>query len=246
MDKSVQITLIVVIGVVLLGIVGLSVYQSTNSLGKDTVSVNGVSNIEVSPDLVSIYFTIQTKGTTSKEATDSNNEIYNELKSSLMNSGFTESEIQTQSFNVQPNYIYSNSQRKQDGFLATHSIIIKFPTGDTEKISNAIDSGTNANATISYISFELSPALESTYKAQAIENASKDARTKAEAVASGLNKKVGDLVSVNVDNYVYYPVRTYDAATSSSSSSAEIKQAAEITPSKQTVSASVTAVFKIK
>ncbi len=246
MDKSVQITLIVVAGFVILGILGFMALENANNPYEDnTLSVNGNGKVDASPDLVVVYFNIETKGDTSKAASDSNTEIYNDLKSSLMALGFSEDEIQTQSYSVNPNYVWENNQNKQEGYIATHQVKVEFSIEDKEKISDVIDSGVDSGAGISYVSFELSQELQSQYKAEAIEMASKDAKSKAEALANGLDKSVGKLVSVSLDDYYYYPFRAYDSAVSGSAGAEVIKESANITPSTQEVTASVTAVFRI-
>jgi uncharacterized protein YggE len=249
MDKSVQITLIIAVSVVLVALIGIGVFYSVSSSSSSkTLSVNGVSTIEVSPDLVSVYFNVETKGATSKEAKDRNVEIVNNLKDALIAKGFSENEIQTQSFNVYEDYKWVNNNRVSNGFIATHSIKVEFSTEDTDKISDVIDAGVDANATVSYINFELSPENQNKYKAQAMEAAAKDARVKAEAVAAGLGQSVGKLVSVSVDNFGYMPWNVYTrsagAAMDSSVMKAEIASVS-IVPSDQEISASVTAVFKI-
>lgn len=244
-DKSVQVTSIIVGGIIILSLMS---FIFSNNLGttsiKDTISVSGQASVDVVPNLVSVYFNIQTKGDTSSEASDSNTKIYESLKSSLMSVGFSESEIKTQSYNVYPDYTYENGKRKDNGFVATHLVKVEFSAEEKERISQSIDAGVSSGAGINSINFELSDDLQSDYKAQAIELASKDARTKADAAAKGLGKKTGSLVSVSVDEFYYYPFVAY-AESSGTASTDQIKESASITPSSQEVSARVTAVFRI-
>ncbi len=243
-DKSVQITLIIVVAVLIIGFVAFSSLPSTSA---NTVTGNGQATIKVMPDLVSVYFNIQTRGDTSKEATDNNSKIVNDLADALLNEGFTKDQIQTTSFNVYPDYVYTNQERKENGYVATHSLRVQMSADDISKIGTVVDAGVNAGAGVSYISFELSQDLQNQYKVEALKLAATDARTKAEAVANGLGKNLGKLVSTQADNFNYYPWRVYDAGGAvASTDSAEItKEATSIQPGEQEVSASVTAVFKL-
>jgi uncharacterized protein YggE len=246
MEKSVQVTLIIVAAVIILTVIGIIYFSSTSTA--NTIQINGQATVQAAPDLITVYFNVNTKGTTSKIAEDLNSEIVNKLKSSIISLGFNEDALKTENYNIYPNYDYSKTQSTIIGYTATHSLKIQTSTDNKEKIGSIIDAGTNAGAGIGYINFELSPALEQQYKTQAIKEASDDARVKAEAVASGFNKALGRLVSVSLDQYYYYPRNIYTASSDGGVGiNAEAKSAVEsITPSDSDVSASVTAVYKLR
>ena len=247
LEKSVQITIIIVAAVILLVVIGI-IYLKPSS-AENTFQVNGQATSKVSPDLITIYFNVDTKGATSKIAEDANSAIVSKLKDNVVSLGFKESDLTTENYNIYPDYSYDYNKGTQTliGYRATHSLKIELPSGQKDEISSLIDAGTNAGARISYINFELSPALQQSAKTQAIKQASDDARVKAEALAAGFNKKLGKLVSVSLDQYNYYPWNIYTASDSGmTSGGAEAKVAvATITPSNQEVSASVIAVYKL-
>ena len=240
--KSVQITGIVMAGIVILAII-LALTVGNSVPGKNTVTVSGTATIDVTPDLISVYFSAQTQAQTAKEAGDDNAQIVSDLKDAITALGFQESQIQTQSYNIYPSYDYRTGTT--NGYTATHTLKLEIPVNQTDEIGPVVDAALGAGAGISYIDFELTQESQNTYKAEAIKMASQDAENKAQAVASGFNKNLGSLVSVSIDNYNYYPWLAADFSTASSG--AEVKEAAtSITPSTQQVSASVTAVYKIR
>ncbi len=245
MQKSVQITLIIVAAVIVLTVIGVIAFKPASS--SNTIQVSGQATAKVAPDLISVYFNVDTKGTTSKAAEDANSEIVDKLTNNIVALGFKESDLTTDNYNIYPEYDYSKSPPTSTGYRATHSLRIELPSSQKDKVSDIIDAGTNAGAGISYINFELSPALQQSAKTAAIKNASDDARVKAEAVADGFNKKLGRLVSVSLDSYNYNPWPIFAARDmGTTSSGAEAKTAvASITPSNQDVSAYVTAVYKL-
>jgi len=247
LQKSVQITIIIVAAVIVLTVIGI-IYFKFNSTD-NTFQVNGQATSKVSPDLITIYFNVDTKGTTSKEAGDANSAIVTKLTDNIIALGFKESDLTTENYNIYPEYSYSSGTQKITGYRATHSLKIELSSTQKDKISSLIDAGTSAGAGINYINFELSPALQQTAKTQAIKDASDDARTKAEALAAGFNKKLGRLVSVSLDQFNYRPWNIYTSSDSSGGGvvgAAEAKSAvASITPSNQDVSASVIAVYKL-
>lgn len=244
MDKSVQITLIIVIGLIIIGVIVISGIGNISNPSQNTISVMGQSTINVMPDLVSIYFSSDTKGATSIEASDKNSQIVDNLTNALISQGFTNDQIQTQSFSVSPTYDWTNGTGVITGYEAIQIIEIQIPANESQKIGPIIDSGVNVGAGISNINFELSQADQNTYKTEAMKLAAQDATSKASGIADGLGKQLGDLVSVSTGNYDYAPWPLMNVA---GASTAEVQKAVtNIQPSQQEISASVTAVFKIK
>lgn len=251
-NKAIIITSIIAGVVLIVALVALSVFSSFSPYSKNSVTVEGTSTIDATPDLMTIYYNIETQAETSVEAKDANNEIFDKLVLGLATEGFTKDELKTQNFNIYPNYEWKNNKQTQNGYKAIHYLKLELSADEFDKISEVIDAGVNSGAGISYINFELSDALQSQYKAEALELASKDARTKAEAVATGFNKKVGRLVSVSVSDYNYYPWNIYTSRAEEDSAGSTVQDAelakeaaANITPSEQEITARVSATYKI-
>jgi hypothetical protein len=244
MEKSVQITMVIVGAVLLLALIGVFSYGYFAG-DKKTVSSDGVSQISAMPDLVTIYFNVETKGTDAKEAKDKNSEIVEKVITALILQGFERKEIQTENFNVYPDYTWVNGRQNANGYRATHSLKIELSTEDSSKLSKIIDAVVDNGASLSYINFELSLDKQKELKTQALAQASEDARLKADAIASGLGMRVGKLVSVSTSDFGYQPWRVYDAVAGASS--AEMKLAAtNIQPSEQQINANVHAVFELR
>ncbi|HLC87089.1 MAG TPA: SIMPL domain-containing protein [Candidatus Nanoarchaeia archaeon] len=248
MHKSVQITLIIVLGVLILAGLGFYTISSFSPFKRDTISVTGNSKVEAMPDIVTVYFNVQTSGKTTEEASQKNSEIVDSLVNGLLAEGFLREDIQTENFNIYPEYEWINGKRQDKGFTAVHSIKLKMPASETDKIGKSVDIGAKAGASINYINFELSQEKQNDYKAEAMKLAAEDAKIKAEAVAEGLGKEVGKLVSVSVDQFDYYPWRIYETAGAGFAEEAMLaKEAATgIQPGEKEISAQVSAVFKIK
>ncbi|MDD5012296.1 MAG: SIMPL domain-containing protein [Candidatus Nanoarchaeia archaeon] len=244
LHKSVQMTLIIVAAVLFISLAGMYFYKSNFSTA-NTISVSGQGVEKAAPDLISIYFNVDTTGSTSKIAEDANTAIVTKLKSYIVALGFSDDDLKTDNYNIYPEYDYDKTTPTITGYRATHSLKISFSASESDKITSVIDSGTNAGAGISYINFELSPELEQEYKAMAIQTASEDAKIKAEAIAEGFNKRLGRLVSVSLDSYNYYPLRAYDSSVSGTSAESAKTAVAGITPSEREVTAYVTAIYKL-
>jgi uncharacterized protein YggE len=249
-NNAIVVASIIAGTIIVVTLLTLLVFVPMFSTTSNAMTVQGTSTIKVMPDLVAVFFNIQTNGTTSSAANDANTVIYNKLKTSLIGLGFTESQIGTDSYSVYPNIVYDNNGKAtNNGYIAYHSIKLEFSANDTTKLSSVIDAGTNAGAGVSTINFELSTALQNQYKAQALQLASQDAKTKADAVAAGFGKSTGALVSVSVDNFDYRPWGIYTASGTSASPAMENAGAKAATmnlaPTTQDVSATVSATYKL-
>ncbi|MBS3071069.1 SIMPL domain-containing protein [Candidatus Pacearchaeota archaeon] len=241
-SDSVLITLIIVSGIVLVSLIGI-LYMNSTGLS-NTISSNGFASIKVMPDLVSVYFTVQTYGETSSEASSKNADIVTSMKNIFETEGYEKDEIKTQSFSIYPEYDYSGSTPKVTRYVAYHLIKIEVSAEDKSKIGRVIDAGVNAGAGISYINFELSQGNENFYKAEAIKMATQDAKAKAEALAEGSGNELGNLVSISTSDFYYQPWQVFVSETGRDVGAA--KESTSITPTDQEVTASVTAVFRMK
>jgi hypothetical protein len=245
-NTPIVVTSIIAGSVILVAVIALLVFMPITTTSQNVVTVQGTSSLKVLPDLVSVSFNIQNQGSTPSVASDANSKIYNDLKEALIALGFNESQIGTQYFSINPNYEYNNGKQTQNGYTATHSVKIEFSANNTELLGKAVDAGISAGAGVSSLDFELSPSLQSQYKNQALELASKDAESKADAVAKGFDKSLGKLVSVNVDSYNYMPWVMYSASSDSVASGVSARAAAEkLTPTQQDVTATVSATYKL-
>lgn len=219
-----------------------------NSYSGNTVNVEGVATVSAMPDIISVYFNIQTEGETSSEAKDSNSEILNDLLTALILEGFDRDEIVTENFNIYPNYKWVNDERIEDGFRATHSVKVEISSEESDKLGSIVDAGVDAGAGINYINFELSQELQNQYKAEAMKLAAEDAQIKADSVAEGFGLKTGKLVSVQVSDFGYYPWNVYSSGGMGIMEDAAFaKEAAtNIQPGEKDVTARISATFKLR
>jgi hypothetical protein len=250
MEKSVQITMIIVGAIVLLALLGGFMFYNLipAELRGTTVNVNGISTIKATPDVVKVYFNMETNASTSSEATSLNAEQVDEMITSLVKLGLERNQIQTQNFNVYQWQEWENDEYVDKGYKASHQIIVELSTNQFSLVGSVIDAGTEAEAMISYINFELSQAKQNEYKAEAFKQASQDARIKAESIASGLGKQVGDVISVSTQDWNYSPWPLYsNRGGIMMAEAASAKDATtNISPSTQEVTGQVSVVYALK
>ena len=135
----------------------------------------------------------------------------------------------------------------RDRYKATHSIKVQLDSNKMDDAGTVIDIGVDNGALVSYINFELSLTKQNELKAQALNQATQDARIKAESIASGLGKNLGAVVSVSDSSFDYYPWPIYRNDVAYGTGIAEAKEAisTNINPGQQEVSARVSVTYKI-
>jgi len=250
LDNSVKITIIIVLAVLILAFMVIYLFKSAIFPYdiKNKITVEGVATVDAVPDLVAVYFNIETQGNTSSEAKDANAEIVDNLETELIKLGLERKEITTQNYNIYQDYDWINGRRTEKGFKAVHTIRIELKSDKLDLVGDVVDAGVDAGAGINSINFELSQELQNEYKAQAMKLAAQDAKIKAESVAEGFNKKVGDLVSTSINDFGYYPWSIYSYAGGSMAEERDLAKEAttSIQPGEQEITARISAVFEMK
>jgi uncharacterized protein len=246
-NNAIAVTAIISGVILIIALIALFTLRPASSSSGKTVTVQGVAQIKAMPDLITVYFNVETNGTTSAEATNANSEIMDKLTAALIKQGFAKGEIQTQSFNVYPDVVWDGTKQKDNGFKAVHSVKVEIPVDKTSELGKIVDAGVGAGAGISYINFELTQTSQNKYKAEALKLAAEDAKIKAESVATGFGKSAGKLVSVQVNDFGYYPWNVYTSSgmgMREDAMSAKVA-ATDIQPSEQDISATISATFKL-
>ena len=234
---------------VLMGIVAVAILLIAGYLflgNGATVSAIGESKIKAQPDEVSIYLTIQNTTETAQEVQNNLSAVSDKLLLAMLKLDLAKEDVQLDSYGVNPNYVWDGRQQYQKGFSGYQSVIVKVKSFN--KVSEVVDASIGSGALVSAINFELSQDKQNEYKAQALEAAGKDAQIKAKATASGLGKSLGKLVSVQNNEYNYYPYRyySYDALGASSENAVMAKQAAvDLAPKDLEITARIAVTYKL-
>lgn len=206
------------------------------------VSAIGNSQIKAQPDLTSVYVNVESRNPNAQIAQDKVSEISTELLGKLKELGLDDKDIQLANYNVYPEYEWVNGKQNLKGYIATQQIVIEL--SEFDKISSVINAASDSGALISGINFELSQEKQNEYKAQALKSAGEDAEIKAISIASGFGKKLGRLVSVQSQEFNYYPYPLYARGDVAVGGNAEAQKAViGISPSDIEVSASISAVY---
>ncbi len=238
--QKLNLTAIIVSIIIILGVFGsLSYFFPRQNLR--TIESTGIAQFSVSPDEAEVYVQVQTRADTTEAAKNTNAEITNAVFAALEKIKISKDNIETENYNIYPEYDYTTEGQKFKGYAATNSI--KITTKDFDNVGKIVDAAVDAGALISYINFDLSLEKQNEYKKTALAKAAQDARSKAEAVAIGSGNKLGKLVSITTSDYNYAPYPIFRAEAGVAFEAAKI--ATELPSRKLDITASVSARYEI-
>lgn len=181
-----------------------------STLNKGYVSVSYTAEKEVSPDTVEVSISVKTDDKKSmQEAVRKNKEIsdkvYSYLKSVItpVNGDY----VKTSNFSASPSYIYNNNKRTLDKYNVSNNVIVH--TKSIDKISTIIDNSLSLGATdVDSLNFLLSE--KDTQCADLLSNAAKQARKRADIVATSVGSSVVGIKNIDttcsLNNSSRYPV----------------------------------------
>jgi uncharacterized protein YggE len=232
--------LFITIGVIVVVLFALFIlYDKLPSSNEKTITANGVSELSVVPDRAVVYIRIESMKETAEASKNDNSAKTNQVISALKK---LDMNVETSQYNIYPEYDWSEEGQKIIGYKTT--TVLKVNTGYFDDVGTIVDAAVNSGqAMIDSINFELSPERESEYKKQALEEASRDAKEKAEAIAAGMDVKLGKILSVTSNDFYYRPYPLYERSMGTS-----VKEAVEtvIEPTNLDVNANVNVVYAIR
>ncbi|MDQ3902200.1 MAG: SIMPL domain-containing protein [Thermoproteota archaeon] len=190
---------------------GLNPIQNVTMINAaNTLSLTGTASTTVKPDKVTVSLGVETTNKTADAALTANSKIMNQVIDALKSAGIRDNETSTSSFNISPNYNYSQPSSTAGiitGFTVSNTIQIESTNiNSTSKwIDTAIAAGAN---TVDRIDFALSNKNLEETKNNLIKQAMQDARAKADIVAYAAGVKVVGIRSINLNELAIQPPPT--------------------------------------
>jgi len=168
------------------------------NLVQNTISVSGNGSIKVLPDEANINIAVTVEHVTTQEAVNENSKISKAVIDAVQKINAADLSVNTISYELMPLYDYSKPDQTPQIYAYRVSSVIQVKTTNLEMLGEIIAKATEAGATtISSIGFGLTENTESTATNKALENASKDASSKAAAIASAMGLKVDRILYIN-------------------------------------------------
>lgn len=157
----------------------------------------GEATVSVQPDQAQIAVSVVTQAQTAQAASSQNAAAVTAVIGQLNALLGPSADIKTISYSLTPVYSYSGQQATLTGYSASNTIQVT--TGDLSTTGKIIDTAIQAGANqISSLQFGLKD--DTAARTQALKLATAQAKTKADAMASGLGMKLG-MVQVIQEGY---------------------------------------------
>ena len=186
---------------------------NTTTPEEHTLSVSGVGQIKVNPDLARILLSAVAEGKTTSEAVAQNAEIVNQLINRLASMGISKDDIRTTGYNIYPIYQYPNNGSVPFivGYRVEHSLEVsvegtnmsQLGTTAGKIVDEAVAAGINQ---VSGVQFTVSEQTLKQLNDQALKLAILDASGKANLTANALGVKIVGVQSVGESSPVSYPI----------------------------------------
>ena len=196
-----------------------------------TVTGNGIERIATT--LTQVRLGVEIQG---KTATEVQQEVAKRTSAvvDLLRSRNVE-KLQTTGARLQPNYDYSNNQRRLVGYIGTNIVSYEL---QTEQVGTLLDETVKAGATrIDGVSFTATPEAISSAQKEALRKATLEAQALADAVLQTLSLMPKEIVSIQVNEATVPPPKPIQVEQLSR---AEAQVNTPIIGGEQTVRASVT------
>lgn len=166
--------------------------NSVTTTKSDSFQVSGEGTVEVTPNLTTLSVGVQSQGSTVKSTQELLNQNINQVSEAIKALGVDSKDIQTQNYNINPQYDYRSGTQRVSGYSANTNLNIK--VRDLDQINSVIDAATKAGATnIGGLDFEVADRTQAENEARV--KAVAEAKTKAENAAKVAGFTLGKLIN---------------------------------------------------
>lgn len=178
-------------------------YITAGDAPQPSMSVRATGSVSTAPDRAIVTAGVVSEGKTAREAMMGNATLMTSVFEELETAGIKRKNITTSQLSLQPRYDYrERNAPKISGYEARNTITAK--SEDLETVGAMLDALVRAGVNnINGVQFSLSDPKAA--MALARENAIKDAREKAEAMANAAGVKLGPLLDLNENNFSSNP-----------------------------------------
>lgn len=256
-DRRFKVLVFIVLILASIGIAAYTYLAYTQAkymgMGMSTISVQGMSERSMKPDIATFTYSVVADGATAVEAQEKSAASTKAIVDYLKAQGVEEKDIKTAYYNLYPKYEYSNTncnewgycpqgEQKLVGYTADESVSIK--VRNVDNAGNLISGvGSNGATNVSGLTFTIddTDTAREEIRAEAIA----DAKEKADRLADSLGVRLGKLVNYYEDSPTPYPMYGYGGGMMEKAEDA-MMSAPSIAPGENELTSTVTLIYEIK
>ncbi len=213
---------------------------------EQTINVQGNSELKFEPDKAEIWVGVSIVNETAENAQNEVSRIMNAIVDGLRYKGIADKNMETEQISIYEERIWNQEEgSKLVGWRASQTL--KVSTDDMTKIGSIVDVAVSNGANqIHSVNFGLTEESEKEYKKQALADAAKNAKEKAETLAESMGFELGNIKKVSESNFNYRPYSYAMDMDIAAGGKAVEEVRAIVPPSNVDVTAYVNAIYYIK
>src|SRR3989344_4932873 len=214
--------------------------NSVQTSKSNLFSVTGTGKATDVPDTTLLSFGVTKTAPNVLTAQEQVNTTSNKITNDLKNLGIDEKNIKTTNYSVYPNLDYSNGRQNITGYTVSQNLEVKIKPID--KANKAIDIATSDGANmVGGITFILNDEAKKKLENKAREEAIKNAKEKAESLASLYGIRLGKIIDVQESGGIQpHPIMIESRPIGDVNQ----EKSTEINPGESTISITVTLSYK--
>lgn len=216
-----------------------------NQEQQDTLTVSGSANVFVDPNQAEVFIRVETRDPDAKQAQAKNRTKSNAVMNALKNAGVSEKDLEHTQYRLQRLNEYNRETGKTEFKGYQHVNVMKLTTEDLDQVGTYIDAAVEAGANgIDAVAFGLTRERKAEVRSDALNQASQEAKSKADTLATSLGVSLDRPLRISESNFHYQPHRA-------TMEMAQAKQGGggtpdtQVSPEKVNVSASVSVNYRI-
>jgi uncharacterized protein YggE len=208
-----------------------------------TLNVNGIGQVDLTPDIAYIYIGVHDEAATASEAVNANKTHTNSVIAAIKKAGVAEKDIRTSNFSIWPSQQYS-PEGKVTGTIYMVDNSVYITVRDLNNLGNLLDDAITAGAnSVNSITFDVADKTEAvkTARAKAVE----DAKLQAQELADAAGISLGSVQNINFYDNSSNPSPVYGGKGGGGGAMAA-DVAVPIQPGQLTISVTVSITYSIQ
>lgn len=221
--------------------------SSTVTQKQDFLTVSGEGKVTTVPDTAIVDLGVNLNKPTVKAAQTDANTIIKNITDEVKKLGVEDKDIKTSNYSVFPQYDYSTGATGRiTGYQVNVNLTLTIR--DIEKVNNVIEMATSKGANnVSGIQLTVNETKQKELRQQARDMAVKEAKTKAESLASAAGISLGKIVNIQeADQNNIVPMFARSAMNEKIAAGGDASNQAQIEPGSADISSSVTLYYETR
>ncbi|MDD4510902.1 MAG: SIMPL domain-containing protein [Oscillospiraceae bacterium] len=182
-----------------------------------TITVKGIGKVSAKPDYIVLSMSLKAKDMDYEKMMSMAAEQLDNLRKAIVGVGFQRDDLKTSNFNVQPEYqserdSKGNYKRWFDGYVCNHALKLEFDF-DMERLAQTFSALAKCLAEPEF-SVQFTVKDKDAISTQLLQNATENAKAKAEILASAAGVALGQLITIDYnwgELHLYSPTQ-YEVA----------------------------------